>query len=149
MKRLINTDNRQLNLSKKYTQEMDMKPRGLWYSIDNEWLDWCKGNEFYTAKGLIEIEIDTTQIMVIQTRQQLDLFIDKFGYNLTSRVKYIDWQKLATVHSGVEFRDFYKIRSGFRSLLDLPTWYYALDCSSGCIWDLSIIKSQNYKDLPK
>jgi len=46
MKRIINTDSAELDLTKIYEQDgpTSFKPHGLWYSINGEWIDWCMDN---------------------------------------------------------------------------------------------------------
>jgi len=41
MKRIINTDEKELDLKKIYTlcNNYALKPNGLWYSIDGEWIE--------------------------------------------------------------------------------------------------------------
>jgi hypothetical protein len=47
IKRIHNSDIATLDLSKKYYKKYDLnclKPYGLWYGINDGWLDWCKDN---------------------------------------------------------------------------------------------------------
>lgn len=146
MQRLINTKRKDLDLTWTYSQkEKSIKPRGLWYGINYEWLEWCKGN-FSIHNEMIEINIDSSKILLIENPQQLYSLMGIFGYNIVEGVKYIDWEKLSKYYSGIEFQNYHQTKNSF-DLHNLPTWFYTLDCSSGCIWDLSVIKNYTHSEL--
>lgn len=145
MERLINTKLKEIDFTFDYTQSNKMKPVGLWYSINYEWLEWCRDN-FSIHKEILEIEIDLSNVLVIDSVLKLKSLIEEFGYFIVEGVKYIDWQKLSKRYSGIEFVNYTEIRNQL-SVLDLPTWFYGLDVSSGCIWDLSVIKNYKHREL--
>ena len=146
MERLINTNRKDLDLTWTYSQkENSMKPRGLWYSINYEWLEWCRGN-YSIHSEMISLNIDLSKILIIENSTQLDSLMDIFGYYIVKGVKYINWEKLSTYYSGIEFRNYNQTRNCF-DLHNLPTWFYTLDCSCGCIWDLSVIKNYKHSEL--
>jgi len=145
IQRLINTNLKEIDFTFNYVQSNKMKPVGLWYSINYEWLEWCRYN-FRIHKEIIEIEIDLSNVLVIDSIFKLNSLTEEFGYFIVEGVKYIDWEKLSKRYSGIEFVNYDEIRNQL-SVLDLPTWYYGLDVSSGCIWDLSVIKNYTHSEL--
>jgi len=145
MERLINTKLKEIDFTYNYVQSNKMKPVGLWYSINYEWLEWCRDN-FRIHKEILEIEIDLSNVLVIDSVSKLKSLIREFGYFIVEGVKYIDWRKLSKRYSGIEFVNYNEIRNQL-SILDLPTWFYRLDVSSGCIWDLSVIKNYKHREL--
>lgn len=42
MRRIHNTASSKINLKRTYGFSEHYKPRGLWYSIDDEWKEWCQ-----------------------------------------------------------------------------------------------------------
>jgi hypothetical protein len=143
MERLINTKLKEIDFTYNYVQSNKMKPVGLWYSINYEWLEWCRDN-FRIHKEILEI--DLSNVLVIDSVSKLKSLIREFGYFIVEGVKYIDWRKLSKRYSGIEFVNYNEIRNQL-SILDLPTWFYGLDVSSGCIWDLSVIKNYKHREL--
>lgn len=150
MKRVINTSRKKLDLALTYKQDekYEFKPKGLWYSIDGEWLEWCEGNMPHWVKPRnIEIELDESKIIIIETAKQLRDFEERFGYDMISPIKGITacrlmqvrWSKVAECYSGIEIRNYHKIK--WSGDLNWSTWFYGWDISGGCIWDLSIINS--------
>ena len=150
MKRIVNTDRIELNLAKTYPQERAvLKPRGLWYGIDNEWIEWCKNNMVHRVKKkIIELEdINLSKILIIENFKQLKVFSEEFSYKVDPYVNYINWEKISKKYSGIEIQNYYKIKEK-ESFPDLDNiWFWGWDVSSGCIWDLSIIKSFKYYEI--
>ena len=120
-----------------------LKPRGLWYGFGDEWIGWLKmempewwGETQYAYK----IFPDTSNILVINTREELDDFIKNYYGE-----KSIDWVKVAQVYDGFEIPHYRK--EGFRQIVftsperEKYMWVYAMDISSGCIWNPKAIKT--------
>lgn len=77
-------------------------------------------------------------MLLIESKEQLEAFQEtyatkEFGY-------YIDWQKVAEHYSGIEIRNFLAIKNPAKGWYFSPSWFSKFDCSSGCVWDFSIIK---------
>ena len=120
------------------------KPNGLWYQINDSWEEWCKyempqwlgaGSR---ASHKINLEIDKTNVLVIQTLEEFDSFHDKYcslnPYRHEST--HINWKRLSENYDGIEITNYlYE-----RRLDSKCEWYYGWDVASGCIWNTDIIK---------
>ena len=120
-----------------------LKPRGLWYGFGDEWIGWLKSEmpEWWDeAQYAYKIFPDMSNILVINTREELDEFIDRYNVG-----RNIDWVKVAEEYGGIEFPTYSKNR--FRNLaFSGPDhmkymWVYSMDISSGCIWNPKAIKT--------
>ena len=129
----------------KYTQENSSdKPDGLWYQINDSWKEWCKYEMPQwlgpNSRGAykVNIEIDKTNVLVIQTLEAFDSFHNKYRalhpYHYKST--YINWERVSEEYDGIEISDyFYEKRMNNNC-----EWYYTWDVASGCIWNTNIIK---------
>ena len=145
MKRLHTTEEKEIRLNHKYGQigsSRDyFKPVGLWYSLDDAWFEWCSNENFGGVyENTFELELDHTNILVICNRFQLRMFYDQYKYEMYPGSFGIDWAKVKANYKGIEIQDYHSMRWDV-----LPfsgnTWFGAWDCDSGCVWDLSAIKS--------
>ena len=140
-RRTHNTIVSELDLTRKYARQgaakFPLKPVGLWYGIDDEWLEWCKGNmEDWVRPNDFEIEIRESRICLLDTYAKITAF--SHGYRTKQYgITQIDWEGVTKNYSGIEINpyDCYDLRFH----LDFM-WYYGWDCASGCIWDLSVIE---------
>lgn len=144
MIRRINTDSKLIQIDREYQQDKFWhKPEGLWYALNNEWIEWCNGNQpEWIKSNNIDIEVDLSKILVIETIDQLKYFSDKFSNEIAFKIKHIDWKKVSDQYSGIEIQNYHEMKWNKRFNFFTATWFYGWDVSSGCIWDLSIIKSQ-------
>ena len=145
--RLFNTISKEVDLKRTYPLYKDyhLKPHGLWYSIDTEWIEWCKDNQpSFIKPNSFNLEINLNECIVISTEKELVDFNKE--YTIESYYKYIDWNVVRKKFKGIEIRNYkelYEYRYNFDYL-----WFSGWDVSSGCIWDLSIInKVEPYLDL--
>jgi hypothetical protein len=147
MRRIINTSFKVIQLTRTYTKEKGFgKPTGLWYSIDGEWEDWCRDNmDHWIKKHDIELVIDESRMLVIETFIQLESFCKKYTIHKENHWETwntIDWKKVKEDYSGIEIRNYHELKWHNNSWSWMHcTWLYGWDVSSGCIWDLSIIKA--------
>lgn len=163
IKRIINTHSTELDLNREYilsdiTHE-GIKPTGLWYALGNEWIDWCEGNmnEEWIRPSIIEIELLMNKVLIVETIEDVENLIKKYSKELFpgSSLFNIDWEALASEYSGIEIRNYNHLKWGrrkdiFKSKTEYridDLWLSAWDVSSGCIWDLSIIKSHKCYSL--
>lgn len=145
MIRSHNTSVDNINLNMIYTDRVNThKPNGLWYSIDNEWHDFvsCIDDEYLHVKEFDYIlELDFKKILVINNLNDIKKLPIK---TINDSHGYVDFYSIKNQYSGFELRNFHAIKNiCFFEYLCTPIllFFYGLDCSGGCIWDLSSIKS--------
>jgi len=128
---------------RKTSQDVCVKPTGLWYAPGSEWREWTRA-EMPTLLAkynvLYDVEI-TDRVLRISTPEDVHEFSEwyraKSGWeyemeNVThgrSRITNIDWLKVAQDWSGVEVNPYHW------DLRFTYLWYSGLDVPSGCIWD--------------
>lgn len=126
----------------------DQKPRGLWYAIGTEWIDWVEhempewmGSNFY------KIEIDESKILFLKSSYDMMKFtlnysptpekMSGFSIDISKMAlfdkMYIDWELVAKQYSGIEISP-YRYQDRHRYM-----WYYGWDVASGCIWNKDAI----------
>jgi len=118
------------------------KPRGLWYAIGTEWIDWVRDNmPEWEANYAHRALVDETKILRLGHDMSIEEFEHLFGANRqTYETKpvctAIHWWKVQTYKSakyaGIE------IVSPWGMIGD---WRRTWDISSGCIWSTKAIKS--------
>ncbi len=124
------------------------KPRGLWYGFGDSWISWCfrEGcNSFVNKRNSIhELNIDLEQILVIDSKEKLIEFSNKYGTSILGRKSFkgfkesVDWAEVMSQYKGIEISPYYPS-------FDLGNdffWYFGWDCASGCLWDLSCLKEE-------
>lgn len=115
------------------------KPKGLWYAIGTEWIDWVEiemphwmGNKFY------KIEITNKVLKIDDARKFLE-FVKEFsaplGYLIGPKDAMIDWLKVSEQYAGIEISP-YQYKFSFEYM-----WYRGWDVASGCVWDKSGIRA--------
>jgi len=147
----------------KYRQIIEFKPKGYWYSLGSEWYNHCFLNlelEKVKIQVVCEVKIkinnftkfgekEKGKILVIDTVDDVKKLRSKYGMvkkNKEDEKSYtlIDFQKLSEKYSGIEFRNYKsilkKLKENKNIFADKYGWYYILDVSSGCVWDLSLIE---------
>lgn len=139
-KNFHHTDADALDLNRSYNQTFFKKPLGLWYDVDGSWEKYLVNNmEYPPSKNHFLMDIDKSRMIIINTIEQLNAFTKEF-YEVVGdpkwNINFIIWSKVAEKYSGIEIRLTEKI-----PLLEMVGWFQGWDVASGCIWDLSIIKS--------
>jgi len=151
MRRTVMTNNPTLDLTIKYRRlgrmERDFKPHGLWYSINNEWLDWCCSEmPDWKAQNIIKIEIDEKNMLIIASEEDFRWFKRNFFKPSSQKhdLGFVQWNKVKTIYDGIEIQNYHAIKDANRfSLPGLDDlWLCTWDVSSGCIWNLKVIKKQ-------
>lgn len=114
------------------------KPKGLWYAIGTEWIDWVR-SEMPEWEGdyLYKIDLNSNNILFLKTYDDLSSFTRKYSDEPSLDTMNINWEKVSNEYSGIEINPYqYKARYDI-------LWYYGWDVASGCIWDKSGIQSIN------
>jgi hypothetical protein len=118
-----------------------IKPVGLWFSKNYEWIDWCESEGFgYSRESscAYQLEINFTNVLVINTIEKLSWLKSKYKI-----YKNIDWNRVATDYDGIYFDNYYEIKSHLitNKLFNEYLWYFGIDVNSGCIFNCRIIKN--------
>lgn len=125
-----------------------IKPKGFWYSIDTEWYDWCKSNDFGLERLRYKYEVDvgSANILKITSTKEILEFQEKYKTIILQTDKIvihnIDWARVSEDYDGIEVNPYYRnflfdqmIDMGWRNNSPyLHLWYSTWDIASGCIW---------------
>lgn len=143
MRRIHNTASSKINLKRIYGFSDHYKPRGLWYSIEDEWREWCQSEMPQWIKpNWFSLDLDMDGILVIQSVSDLLRFQKK--YRILEPYPQISWESVKKDYRGIEIQNYYELRRFFNSLpggFRDYMWIYGWDINSGCIWDLSCVRS--------
>jgi len=140
-----------LDNSVSYIQRNTMKPEGVWYQIKDCGYEW--GNVKW-GKHIYEVKVDTKCIYTIKNYKELLDFNKKYAI-LYNDYSIINWKKLSKDYCGFEIKNYNKIKSFIieetnkKKSIDLFTWFYTFDFSSGCVWDLKALKNIKYFGIKK
>lgn len=134
--------------SKAQSPQPNMKPKGLWLSVEDGygWLDWreaeqwgLNGDEF-----VYEVELTpTAKVLRLGSVIDIDRFHKKYrasvfpGDHRFRDYFHINWQRVAKDYDGIIIAPY----QWQRRLSNDVSWYYAWDCSSGCIWNAAAVAS--------
>jgi hypothetical protein len=118
------------------------KPKGLWYSVGDDWFRFTMGGYTSAIKPYIyELEVDTSNVFKIKTEDELDHFTEVYGtpmlpdlHLLANKDDAVDWHFLSRGYTGIEIAPFIWSRR-----MELK-WYYSWDAASGCIWNKGAFK---------
>lgn len=150
MTRIHHTNNSSLEIPYIYRElKLDFKPAGLWYDINNSWTDWCKENTKWKHENHFELEVDLSKILLLDSVEKTKAFHAEYSefasyYTHLPKdykedewdwiTKHINWKRVSEKYSGIEINPYWRWEFD-------ATWYSSIDVSSGCLWDLSCIKS--------
>lgn len=137
MARIHTTDIYKLTLNRLKNCEQRVyqyKPSGLWYGIDDSWINFCKNNCKEKIQPLkFEIEIDLEKIFIMKDNYDLASFLTGYGnqfyHSMDSFI--INWREVSKIYSGIEIPNY--------SLIKNEYLFRGWDCASGCIWDKDAI----------
>lgn len=133
-----NTSSESIDLTRTYIQQFDIKPIGLWYAMDNDWIKWVKTEGMpWIYPNDFTMKLDKTDILVLDSIADFKNF--NTDYTVFNSFISIDWVRVADKYKGIEIPNYNKVRHHF---FDMPmTWILTWDVNSGCVWDLSAIVS--------
>ena len=103
-------------------------------------------------------------VLVLATRKDVTRFNQIYGRRVrsrdhTQRYHMVDWASVANDYAGIEFRNYERIvtrlrhdnkrrmqAAGATEWVDLYkiAWYYSVDASSGCVWNLRVVRNIEY-----
>ena len=134
------------NVTQLPPQPVPGKPKGLWYSCGDEWIEWLEYNMpewLDAAKYLYRIKLGSG-IYHISNEREFEAFEEKYVRlpeamaaalagmpdEILNNMKTPDFAALqADGYTGIEACPY------LHSKRDLSMWYYSWDVASGCIWD--------------
>jgi hypothetical protein len=132
---------------KQVTQPYHTKPKGLWYSCGDEWVEWLRSEmpQWETDSNYL-YEVDPSdKVLYISSNAEMRMFESTYGIRAKFGGSAIDWAKVQSDgHAGIEICPYL---GDFR----WHDWYYGWDVASGCIWDKTGIAkvtllAQRHKD---
>lgn len=143
-----------LDFKRAYKQgDNQHKPKGLWLSCDDDsgigWYEWCHQNRFMVnnLKHKTEVTIDTSNLLILDSPDKWQEFSDNYiplGLSIFCK----DWKALSKQFSGIAVLNYVRAWLCDGRGIDKNVWFAMWDCSSACIWDLSIIKdSKNVSEI--
>lgn len=150
-----------------YKQSCQTFAEGKWYSLGDAWQRWGEvGKGSYLHRLVLKRGVlgtlqhrDPNKVLVLQNRNEIMEFNRQFGCRY-HRFSFINWAAVARDYAGIEFRNYERIvkrfrRENKRKQRALPRqtkwvdhfnllWYYSVDVSSGCIWNLDVVRTVEY-----
>jgi hypothetical protein len=114
-----------------------LKPTGLWYEVDGDWIRWMRDEGFWHRYNECfyrhEVDLGAAHVLALRTVGELDAFHERYwraepGF---TAIGWIAWHEVAKEYDGVEIAPY----QWGRRLDPRLTWYYAWDCSSGVVWN--------------
>lgn len=132
------TDSNFIDYNKSYTQiTSSLKPQGLWYGINNDWIDWCQSEQpDWIKKNKFNLEVETANLLKITNQTELRKFCNKYKNNHPI-INNIEWNKVAEDYYGIEITNYHKMKYRFYDFQNI--WFYGWDVDSGCIWNLKAL----------
>ena len=144
---IMTTDDKIHPFSVNQNEEGSYKPKGLWYSHKNEWVEWVRSEmPDWEKEHLHLISLDYTDIIRLKSHEDILKFSDIYAkpistykdiINKENKLNYstIDWYSVAKKYKGIEIIPYI-----YSARYDVM-WYYGWDVASGCIWDSTAIKN--------
>jgi len=105
-----------------------LKPKGLWFSKNNEWEEFCNSTG-WTYLYKYELDVD------------FDNFVKKYSNTKTTCIK---WNTVLKDYSGIYFDNYLELKQYVfdTKQFDIQyTWFFAVDINSGCIFAKSNVKA--------
>jgi hypothetical protein len=119
-------------------QEIDIKPKGLWFGIQDHWIRWIKYEmPQWKEPNLTSLEIDENKLLIIDTVEKIQEFDQTYGRYLEDfpNFRVINWKEVAKQYDGILFPVY------FPDQRRIYIWYNAIDIPSGCIWNKQAVKN--------
>ncbi len=124
-----------------------MKPAGLWLSDESDygWESWCEEQEFRieSLQHRTDFKINLNTVLVLSTDREVRNFDQKYKKVIPAPIEggyipsfsIIDWDRVRDEYSGILITPY-----SYSDLRYDLLWYNGWDCSSACIWDLSVLE---------
>jgi hypothetical protein len=145
-------------------QEIDQKPKGIWYDCNGQWIDFAETDYHDAIKSMnyiYEVIPKEKNIKTIRNEEDIIQFTKQYGiwedYRTGRYVSksYVDLEKEINDNSLLKYIDIEKLNfnkidwprlasefcgieicpyRGESRMEDFTYWYYGWDIASGCIW---------------
>ncbi len=118
-----------------------LKPKGLWFSKNYEWKEFCENNELWTYLYEYELDIDFDNFLIINTIEKLDNFVKKYYNPKTTCIK---WNSVLKDYNGIYFDNYFAIKKYIfekKRFNQDYIWFFGVDVNSGCVFRQSSVKS--------
>ena len=136
----------------KEQSENGPKPRGIWFSVGEDWVNWLKDShfdmhpDFPWHKQTALVLKKKAKVLRISNAKQMDSFTKKY-YGVDEYLpdintpkwkpgQMINWQRVAQDYDGIIIAPYI----GSRRLEPHTMWYYGWDVASGCVWNIDAIR---------
>lgn len=124
--------------------DFELKPRGLWLSVPegprDGWWNWCEREAFHKGRRWrTPVEVDVGRLLVVRHPREVEPWTRNWKIREESPgLDWVDWRAMGEAHAGLLVEDYVSWpEDDFAQGVISPTWWYAWDCSSACVWDLS------------
>lgn len=139
-----------LNLEEKYVNSQHWKPLGFWYQINGCGISDFFGQYIYNIKLKNNILNKPKGILSLKKTEEILDFHKKYSVKYSQgdfNTIFIKWSEVAKLYGGIEIKNYQKIKKELiekgKTSYELDkkyTWIEFWDFSSGCIWDLNLVK---------
>ena len=121
-------------------RDWDLKPQGLWLSVEDAWAQWCReeGFELEALASRTRVEIvQPERVLTLATAAAVRAFTGEYGEDRYGSGMVIpNWHRVAERFAGVAVQPYHY---GLRWELEL-LWYNGMDCASVCVWDAKAVR---------
>jgi hypothetical protein len=130
-------------------QENEGKPCGLWLSVNDDWLTWCRSEQFqlHSLAHATEVILAAgANILRLHSPDELDEFSKRFAHGgLDYEINHcVRWSEVANLWQGIIIEPY----QWSRRLTPHTSWYYGWDIASGCIWDAETVAELRPINIP-
>ena len=118
-----------------------LKPKGLWFSKNNEWKEYCENNDLWKYLYEYKLEIDFDNFLIIDTTKKLDDFVKKYYSPKTTCIK---WNAVLKDYSGIYFDNYFAIKKYIieeKKFTQNYIWFLGVDINSGCVFTKSSVQA--------
>ena len=133
--KIVLTNHNTISHKKTIGQDYGTKPKGLWYSLGNEWADFIENKMPEWSKDYVSafvLDVDDSYILKIDSVKELKELEENHG----------DWEGISwwRVQNDLDYYGV-EISPHQKNYSHVLNWYRYWDIASGCIWDTRCIKS--------
>lgn len=122
-------------------QEYSKKPKGIWYTFGDTWLNWVTSEMpsiLNRLTVLYDVDISECNILKLTNIEELVAFTERFSISLDFNpygTEKIAWWEVSLFYDGIEVSN-WKLGDG---LEEGVLWIDSWDFASGCVWNVDKI----------